>query len=70
MQVLRREKIALPLGTFETIVVKPLMKSEGIFSRKGDILIWLTDDAKHIPVQMQTKVVVGSITATLVQGYY
>jgi hypothetical protein len=70
VQVLRREKISIPEGTFDTIVVKPLMKSEGIFSRKGDILIWLTDDAKHIPVQMQTKVVVGSITATLVQGYY
>jgi Protein of unknown function (DUF3108) len=70
VQVLRKEKISIPEGTFETIVVKPLMKSEGIFSRKGDILIWLTDDAKHIPVQMQTKVVVGSITATLVQGYY
>ena len=70
VQVLRREKVSLPLGTFDTIVVKPLMKSEGIFSRKGDILIWLTDDPKHIPVKMQTKVVVGSINATLVQGYY
>jgi hypothetical protein len=70
VQVLRREKISLPTGTFDTIVVKPLMKSEGIFSRKGDILIWLTDDTKHIPVKMQSKVVVGSITATLVQGYY
>ena len=70
VQVLRREKISVPEGTFDTIVVKPLMKSEGIFSRKGDILIWLTDDAKHIPLKMQTKVVVGSVIATLVRGYY
>ena len=46
------------------------MKSEGIFYRKGEIFIWLTDDAKHIPVQLQTKVAVGSITATLVKGIY
>ena len=44
------------------------MKSEGIFYRKGDIFIWLTDDVKHIPVKMQTKVAVGSITATLVRA--
>lgn len=70
VQVLRKEKVTLPMGTFDTIVVKPLMKSEGIFYRKGEIFIWLTDDMKHIPVKMQTKVAVGSITATLIQGYY
>jgi hypothetical protein len=46
------------------------MKSEGIFNRKGDMYIWLTDDLKRIPVKMQTKVAVGSITATLVGGIY
>ena len=70
VQVLRRERVTLPAGTFDTIVVKPNMKSEGIFYRKGEIFIWLTDDEKHIPVQLQTKVAVGSITATLVKGIY
>jgi hypothetical protein len=70
VQVLRRERITLPTGTFDTIVVKPNMKSEGIFYRKGEIFIWLTDDLNHIPVQLQTKVAVGSITATLVKGIY
>jgi hypothetical protein len=46
------------------------MKSEGIFNRKGEMLIWLTDDQKRIPVKMQTKVAVGAITATLVGGSY
>ena len=70
VQVLRKERVTLPTGTFNTIVVKPNMKSEGIFYRKGEILIWLTDDAKRIPVQLQTKVAVGHVTATLVQGVY
>jgi hypothetical protein len=70
VRVLKKEKVTLPLGTFNTVVIKPLMKSEGIFSRKGDIFIWLTDDPKHIPVKMQTKAAVGSITATLVRGNY
>jgi hypothetical protein len=46
------------------------MKSEGIFNKKGDLYIWLTDDLKRIPVKMQTRVIVGSITATLAGGTY
>ncbi|NWF75394.1 MAG: DUF3108 domain-containing protein [Nitrospirae bacterium] len=70
VQALRKEKVSIPLGTFNTIVIKPLMKSEGIFYSKGEIFIWLTDDEKHIPVKLQSKVAVGHITATLVSGYY
>lgn len=70
VQVLRREKIRTVLGTFNTIVVKPLMKSEGIFEKKGDMYIWLTDDKRRVPVKMKTKVPVGSITATLVGGTF
>ncbi len=70
VQVLRKERINSIMGDVNTIVVKPLMKSEGIFNRKGDMYIWLTDDEKRVPVRMQTKVAVGSITATLVSGAY
>jgi hypothetical protein len=70
VQVLRKERIKVPAGQFNTVVIKPLMKSEGIFYRKGDIFIWLTDDEKRIPVMLKTKVKVGSITAGLVGGRY
>lgn len=70
VQVLRKEKVTLSTGTVDTVVIKPLMKSEGIFYRKGDITIWLTDDMKRIPVMVQTKVKIGHITATLVGGSY
>ncbi|MBI4688782.1 MAG: DUF3108 domain-containing protein [Nitrospirae bacterium] len=70
VQVLKKEKDTLPAGEVDTILVKPLMKSEGIFYKKGDIYIWLTDDKKRIPVKLKTKVAVGSVTATLVGGYY
>jgi hypothetical protein len=68
--VLRREELVTPLGRFKTIVIQPLLKSEGIFARTGDMFIWLTDDDRRIPVQMKSKVVVGSITATLTGGSY
>jgi hypothetical protein len=70
IQVLNKETVETPLGTFKTILIKPIMKSEGIFYRKGDILIWLTDDEKKIPVMLKTKVPVGSVKAVLVNGKY
>ncbi|MGA7826147.1 MAG: DUF3108 domain-containing protein [Geobacteraceae bacterium] len=70
VQVLRKEKIETSLGTFNTIVIKPLMQSEGIMDRKGDMLIWLTDDSRLLPVKMKTKVKIGSVTATLVGGSF
>jgi hypothetical protein len=70
IRVLRKEKIETCLGRFNTIVVQPLMKAEGIFDKRGDMYIWLTDDARRLPVKMKTKVPVGSITATLVGGSY
>jgi len=70
VQVLRREEIEIPLGRFRTIVIRPIMQSEGIFARTGDLHIWLTDDERRIPVMMKSKVRIGSITATLVGGSY
>lgn len=70
VQVLRREEIVIPLGRFKTVLIKPIMKFEGIFARTGDLFIWLTDDERRIPVQMKSKVKIGSITATLVGGSY
>lgn len=70
VKVLRREELATPLGRFKTIVIQPMLKSEGIFARTGDMFIWLTDDDRRIPVQMKSKVIVGSVTATLTGGSY
>ncbi len=68
VKVLKRENVKTPLGKFDTVVIKPLMKSEGIFSRKGDIIIYLTDDNKRIPVMLKTEVLIGSVIATLTGG--
>lgn len=67
VQVLKKEKINTIFGKVNTILIRPLIKSEGIFEKKGAIDIWLTDDDRRIPVRMKTKVAVGSITATLVE---
>jgi hypothetical protein len=70
VKVLRKEHLKIPSGEFDTIVIKPLLKSEGIFLKKGELYIWLTDDEKKIPVMVKSKVKIGNFTAKLVQGEY
>lgn len=62
----RKEKVTVPAGTFDALVVEPILKGDGLFKAKGTLLIWLTDDDKHVPVKMQSKIPVGSIKAELV----
>jgi hypothetical protein len=70
VQVLRKERIGVPAGEFNTIVVKPILKSEGIFPKTGDITIWATDDDKKLPVLLKSKAIIGHFSAELVEGQY
>lgn len=70
VEVLRKEKVEVPAGVFNAIVIKPKLKSEGIFRRKGDIFIWLTDNKKKVPVKLRTEAPIGYITAELTGGEF
>jgi hypothetical protein len=65
--VLQRETIATPAGTFQTVVVEPKMESPaGVFrDEQSRLLIWYSDDERHLPVRIRSDVKIGSITATL-----
>ena len=36
-----------------------------MFKSEGRILIWLSDDERHVPVKVSTRVVIGSIDTDL-----
>ncbi len=63
-----RERISVEAGTFDCIIVEPLVVEGGLFKSEGSILIWLTDDELKIPVKVKTKVIIGSIDSELT-GY-
>ena len=65
VKVIRRERVEVPAGKFDCVVVQPIMKSEGIFKSKGEMFVWLTDDDRRIPVQVKSKVPIGSISVSL-----
>jgi hypothetical protein len=63
--VLRRERIEVPAGKFNTIVIQPIIKTRGIFSEGGRAEVWLADDASRIVVQMKSKLPFGSLNLYL-----
>lgn len=67
VQTLGRETIKTMLGEFKTIKVRTFPKYEGVFRHKGEIFMWLTDDARKIPVLMKSTITIGSIVATLME---
>ncbi len=61
MRVESREEVKTPAGTFQTLKVQATAE-EGIVKNRGHIWIWYTDDARHLPVQMQARLFWGTIT--------
>jgi len=66
IKVHRRERVKVPVGEFDCLVVEPVMRSSGLFKQKGRILIWLTDDHRRIPVQVKSELPIGAISIVLV----
>jgi uncharacterized protein DUF3108 len=65
IRVLRREKVKVPAGTFEAVVIQPIIKAKGIFSENGQAELWLTDDNRRMMVQMKSKLSFGSLNLYL-----
>ena len=65
VRVLGRQRIKTPAGRFNCVVIEPMLKAGGIFKNKGRLVIWLTDDARRMPVLMRSKVLIGSISVML-----
>lgn len=69
VRFLGRETLDLPppLGKkVPTIIVEPqLLAGTGLFVKKGKLRIWLTDDARRLPVRMRSKVAIGAVAGEL-----
>ena len=61
LKVQSREEIKTPAGTFQTVKVQATA-DEGIVKNRGHIWVWYTDDARHIPVQIQARLLFGTLT--------
>jgi hypothetical protein len=68
VDVLGRETVKTPAGTFLAQKIHPKMKEEGLLKKGGDLWIWLAPDPRHTPVMIRSKLNFGMLTARLVSG--
>lgn len=69
VRVLKKEHLRAPWHKLvECLVIEPKLKTAGIFSSKGEMKVWLTNDARRIPLKMTAKIRFGRIIARLT-GY-
>ncbi|MBA2686877.1 MAG: DUF3108 domain-containing protein [Gemmatimonadaceae bacterium] len=69
VRVLRKERVTVPAGTFDAIVLQPVIKTKGIFSEDGHAEIWLSDDERRIMVQLKSQLSFGSLNLYLRSFY-
>jgi hypothetical protein len=61
IRVVRRERIRVPAGEFDAFVLKPVIKSNGLFSVKGDAEVWLANDRAHTLLKLRSKLPLGTL---------
>ena len=64
---LNRERVKTGAGEFDTIRVRAQVEFEGVFLDRGDVYIWFTDDARRLPVRLESKIKIGRISANLIE---
>jgi hypothetical protein len=62
---LRRDTVKVGAGRFPTIVVKPAIKTKGIFAEDGEAQVWFSDDADRFPVQVKSSFAGLSLSLSL-----
>ena len=63
--VVRKERVKVPAGQFDAIVVRPTIKTSGIFGEGGRAEVWFSDDSTRTLVQLKSQLKFGSLNLYL-----
>lgn len=67
LTVLKKERVKVPAGTYDTYVLDLDVKTDGgLFKKGGENRIWVTTDPLHVPIRISSKIGLGSFQAELV----
>lgn len=66
-KAIRKEKIETDAGTFDTIVIQPVVSFGGKLEPTGDNFIWITDDDRKFIVRIESKIKIGSLVSEVVE---
>lgn len=63
---LGKETISTDMGKIRCIKLRPQLVVDRVFKDEDDMTVWVSDDANHLPVRVQTDIFVGSLKVDLV----
>jgi hypothetical protein len=66
IRYLGKETVKTKYGKFRTIKFKPLLIKGTIFEGGEKMIVWVSDDPNHIPVRVESPIIVGSIIVDMI----
>jgi len=66
LKILGTEIIDTEFGYMRCIKIAPLVVVGEVFKGEEDMIVYVTDDANHLPVRIESPIIVGSIKADLI----
>jgi len=71
VNVVAGKKMGSPVGRVNTVRVEPaIFDGDREVRPRGTLVIWMTDDARHIPVKAQVKAQIGNVDINLKRVTY
>ncbi len=68
VEYLGKEEITTKKGTFKSIKIKPMLVAGTIFKDGDKMTIWISDDKNHLPLRVESPILIGSVKVDLT-GY-
>lgn len=63
-----RETLKMGPARVETFVVEPRFRSGGLYKNESKLVLFVTQDPRHTPVRIVSRLPFGSLTATLLEA--
>jgi Protein of unknown function (DUF3108) len=67
LRYLGKEKIKTSYGKFRAIKFKPLLVKGTIFEGGEKMIVWVSDDNNHIPLRVESPIIVGSVKIDMIR---
>jgi len=65
LRYMGKKTVKTRFGKFKAIKLKPLLLKGSVFEGGEKMTVWVTDDANHIPVRVESAIVVGKVKVDL-----
>lgn len=66
LKFIGKEKISTKFGKINALKFKPYVQAGRVFKEKESVTVWVSDDQNKVPVQVEAKLMVGSLKAKLI----